>query len=81
MIEIRPMEPGKILQLSLFESKGGYKRGTQTVELPGRQGGRYDGEFLDLAKVIRGEKVFDWSYEHDLAVQETLLQASGMPMK
>ena len=81
VIEIHPMEPGKTLQLSLFESKGGYKRGTQTVELPDRQGGRYDGEFLDLAKVIRGEKVFDWSYEHDLAVQETLLKASGMPIK
>ena len=81
VIEIRPMEPGQRLQLSLVESKGDYKRGTQTVELPGRQGGRYDGEFLDLAKVIRGEKAFDWSYEHDLVVQETLLLASGMPIK
>ena len=81
VIEIRPMEPGKTLQLSLYDSHGGYKRGTHTVDLPGRQGGRYDGEFLDLAKVIRGEKTFDWSYEHDLEVQKTLLLASGMPIK
>ena len=81
VIEIRPMEPGKSLVLSLVKSAGGYNRGTQTVELPGRKGGRYDGEFVDLARVIRGEKKFDWSYDHDLAVQETLLLASGMQLK
>ena len=81
VIEIRPMEPGNQLELSLSEAKGGYKRGTQTVKLSDRKGGRYDGEFTDLAKVIRGEKKFDWSYEHDLAVQETVLLASGMPLE
>ena len=78
VIEIRPMEPGNQLELSLAEAKGGYKRGTQTVKLPPRRGGRYDGEFADLAKVTRGEKEFEWSYDHDLAVQETVLLASGM---
>ena len=61
--------------------EAGYKRGTQTVKLPPRSGGRYDGEFADLAKVIRGEKEFEWSYDHDLAVQETVLLASGIPLE
>ncbi len=81
VIEIRPMEPGNQLELSLAEARGGYKKGTQTVKLPGRRGGRYDGEFADLAKVIRGEAKLAWSYEHDLNVQETVLRAAGMPVK
>ena len=81
VIEIRPMEPGNQLELSLAGARDGYKRGTQTVKLPPRRGGRYDGEFADLAKVIRGEKEFEWSYDHDLAVQETVLLASGMPLE
>ncbi len=80
VIEIRPMEPGSQLELSLAEARGGYKKGTQTVNLPGRRGGRYDGEFADLARVIRGEAKLAWSYEHDLAVQETVLRAAGMPV-
>ncbi|MBC8243364.1 MAG: Gfo/Idh/MocA family oxidoreductase [Verrucomicrobia bacterium] len=80
VIEIHPLEPGSQLELSLAAAKGGYKRGTQTVTLSGRRGGRYDGEFADLAKVIRGEAKLAWSYEHDLAVQETVLRAAGMPV-
>lgn len=78
-IEIRPIEPGK-LTLSLTEAHGGFGRGTHEVKLP-RSNGRYDGEFADLARVIRGEAKLAWSYEHDLAVQETLLRASGMEVK
>ena len=33
---------------------------------------------LALAKIIRGEKEIDFSYEHDYHVQETVLKASGM---
>jgi predicted dehydrogenase len=78
-IEIRPIEPGK-LTLSLTEPHGGFAKGTHEVKLP-RSSGRYDGEFADLAKVIRGEAKLAWSYEHDLAVQETVLRASGMEVK
>lgn len=74
--DIRPLEPGKV-RLALDAPRGGYKAGYQDVPLP-RAGGRYDGEFADLAKVIRGEKAFEWSPEHDLAVQETVLLASGL---
>ena len=50
------------------------------MKLP-RSSGRYDGEFADLARVIRGEARLAWSFEHDLAVQETVLRASGMDVE
>jgi len=31
-----------------------------------------------MARILRGEKECDFSYAHDLAVQETVLLASGM---
>ena len=73
------IEPGK-LTLSLGESHGGFDRGTHVVKLP-ISSGRYDGEFADLARVVRGDTKLAWSYEHDLAVQETVLRASGMDVK
>jgi predicted dehydrogenase len=74
-IEIQQLESGD-LTLYLDEPHGRYQKGEQQVSLG--QDGRYDGEFRDLAKVIRGEKPFDWSYEHDLHTHEALLRASGM---
>ncbi len=76
-IEIMPMESGRVT-LSLSKAEGEYKKGTQTLELK-RRGGRYDGEFADLAAVIRGEKAFAWSPAHDLATHEAILKAAGMP--
>jgi predicted dehydrogenase len=78
-IEIQQLESGNIT-LSLHDPQGGYTAGTHTIQLA-RQGGRYDGEFEDLAKVIRGESKFAWSYSHDLNAHEALLLASGMPIK
>jgi hypothetical protein len=75
---IAPLEPPKI-QLALDRPRGEFKKGIQTVELP-RATGRYDDEFRDLAKIIRGEKTLAWDSAHDLVVQETLLRASGMPL-
>ncbi len=39
---------------------------------------RYEGDAADLARIIRGEKDNPYPTKHDLAVQETLLTASGM---
>lgn len=75
-IEIKPLESGEV-DLSLTEAHGEFKKGTQHLSLK-RQGGRYDGEFIDLAKVIRGEKELAWDRQHDLAVHETVLRASGV---
>jgi predicted dehydrogenase len=74
--EIRPLEP-PALRLALNAPRGEFKKGTQTVPLKNRP--RYEADFEDLAKVIRGEKAFDWTPAHDLAVQETVLRASGLP--
>jgi hypothetical protein len=41
---------------------------------------RYVADLADLARVIRGEKEFAWKSAHDLAVQETILRASGLPV-
>ena len=76
--DIRPIEPPQA-RLALDAARSGYKKGYQDVKFP-RAGGRYDGDFADLAKVIRGEKALGFSREHDLAVQETLLLASGMTL-
>lgn len=75
-IEIFPLESGKFT-LHLSKAQGAYKKGTQQLSLK-REGGRYDGEFKDLAAVIRGEKKLAWTPEHDLAMHETLLRASGI---
>jgi predicted dehydrogenase len=75
-MEIQQLESGDFT-LYLDEPRGNYKEGVQMVKLP-RKGGRYDGEFEDLARVIRGEKSLPWTYRHDLDTQETLLLASGM---
>jgi predicted dehydrogenase len=75
-MEIRPLESGKI-HLALNQARGGYKKGAQDLEL-GKGTGRYDGEFIDLAKVIRGEKELAWSHEHNLMTHRTVLKAAGM---
>lgn len=74
--DIRPLEPAAA-RLALLEPHGEWKRGYQDVKFP-KAVGRYDGDFEDLAKVIRGEKKFGFTPEHDLAVQETVLLASGL---
>ncbi len=75
--DIRPIEPPQA-RLALDQRRGDYKKGYQDVTFP--RVSRYDGDFADLAKVLRGEKSFGFSVAHDLAVQETLLLASGMPL-
>lgn len=73
--EIVPLESGKI-NLSLTKPRGPYKKGTQAVQLQVPKG-RYDLEFADLAKVVRGEKKLRWDAAHDIAVHETVLRAAG----
>ncbi|MEX0818740.1 MAG: Gfo/Idh/MocA family oxidoreductase, partial [Pirellulaceae bacterium] len=67
-IDIKPLEPPRAT-LALDTTHGEYAEGTREVTLQ-PLGGRYDGDFMDLAKIIRGEKQHDFPPEHDLAVQE-----------
>ncbi|HET6407581.1 MAG TPA: Gfo/Idh/MocA family oxidoreductase [Chthoniobacteraceae bacterium] len=76
--DIRPIEPPKV-RVALDVARGELRKGYQDLAMP-KAGGRYDGEFADLAKVIRGEKAFAFTPEHDLAVHETVLRASGLPV-
>lgn len=62
--------------LSLSRSREEWKAGTQQVTFP--KYSRYVGDAIDMAKVIRGEKSFGFSCQHDLLVQEILLEASGV---
>lgn len=77
-LQIQPLE-APAARLALDAPHGEFKKGYQDVKFP-KTGGRYDGDFADFAKVIRGEKAFELTPEHDLAVQETLLLACGLPI-
>jgi predicted dehydrogenase len=74
-LEIRPLEPPAV-RLALTAPHAEFKSGSQNVPLKNRP--RYEADLEDLAKVIRGEKTFEWTPAHDLAVQETILRASGL---
>lgn len=77
-IEIQPMESGEFVA-RFATACGPYKKGEQKIKLDVPKG-RYDGEFTDLAKIIRGEKKLAWDAAHDIAVHETLLLASGLTL-
>ncbi len=76
--DIRPLEPAAA-RLALDAPHGDFTKGYQDVTFP-KSTGRYDRDFADLAAVIRGEKPFAYTPEHDLAVEESLLLASGLPI-
>lgn len=77
-MEILPLEPPQAT-LILTKARGPYRKGRQTVDLP-KMTGRYDQEFIDLAAVIRSEKKFAWTPEHDLIAHECILRASSLPI-
>jgi predicted dehydrogenase len=66
-------------RVSLSTARAEYRKGTQEVKFPKYT--RYVADAADMARVIRGEKGTDFPPEHDLAVQETLLRACGLPLK
>ena len=74
-IAIRPLEPPQ-LELTLASRKGDHAPGTRVLKLR-KPAGRYYGAWNDLARVVRGQKAHDFSHEHDLAVQQAILTASG----
>ncbi len=42
--------------------------------------GRYDDQLIELARIIHGQKESEYPPEHDLAVQDAVLKASGAPL-
>lgn len=74
-IHLEPLDAVKSVRLTLEKERSKYRQGTQQIPIEPYQ--RYVADAADFAKVIRGEKTLDWSPIHDLAVQETVLRASG----
>jgi predicted dehydrogenase len=72
---IEPLDKPAV-RLALSKPRDKYRQGYQ--EIPFGDYPRYTGDAADLARIIRGEKDADFSHEHDLAAQETLLRACGV---
>lgn len=71
-LQIQPLDSPQV-RLALSKPRGAFKRGVQEVKLPKYT--RYVDDAAAMAQVIRGEKEFEFTPAHDLAVQETLLKA------
>ncbi|HSI61808.1 MAG TPA: Gfo/Idh/MocA family oxidoreductase [Candidatus Saccharimonadia bacterium] len=74
-VEISTLD-APVVRLMLDRPRAEYKKGIQTVKVPNLP--RYAADWVDYAKAIRGEKAWEFTPEHDLAVQETVLRASWM---
>jgi len=72
---IQPLD-NPAARVSLSQARGEYKKGTQDIKFP--KYARYVDDAADMAKAIRSEKPFEFSYEHDYTVQETLLKSCGV---
>lgn len=75
-LHIQPLDDPKV-QLALSEPHGEFKSGYQEVTFGPYQ--RYVADLAELAAIIRGEKPAEYDSAHDLAAQETLLLACGLP--
>jgi predicted dehydrogenase len=71
--ECRPSDDGKTKVMS---AEARFKKGENAFELEVPKG-RYDEEFRDLARVLRGQ-AFAWSADHDISVHATALRAAGL---
>jgi predicted dehydrogenase len=74
---IQPLD-NPTAKLTLSSDRQSYKKGIQEISFP--KYARYVDDAADMARIIRGEKAADFSYQHDLIVQRTLLQACKMPL-
>lgn len=73
---IQPLD-NPAARVALTVARGEYRKGYQEVSFSKYT--RYVDDAADMVRVIRGEKPTDFPFEHDLAVQETLLKACRLP--
>jgi predicted dehydrogenase len=66
-------------RVTLARQRGNYKPGYQDIRFPRYT--RYIADAADMARIIRAEKTSDFSPDHDLNVQETLLRACNLAIK
>lgn len=79
-VEIKPMENPTKMSVAWRESSGGpgAPDAREWIDLPD-VGGRYDAQLVDFARIVRGEIENPFGYDHELAVERTLLRACGIP--
>jgi len=75
---IQPLDRPAV-RVAFSTPHGKYQRGYQDLAMPAFT--RYIADAADMAQIIRGEKDADFSYDHDAAVQKTVLQASGVKLE
>ena len=73
--QIQPIEAPAV-RYSLDRDRGSYHKGTHNLQVGPYE--RYVADAADMARILRGEKPCDFPMAHDLAVQETVLLASGL---
>jgi predicted dehydrogenase len=74
---IQPLD-NPAARVALAAARGEYRQGYQEVRFPKYE--RYVDDAADMARILRGEKETAFPPAHDLAVQETLLKACGLPV-
>lgn len=67
------------VRVAFSSAHGDYRKGYQDIPLGDYD--RYVADIADMARIIREEKDPDYSYDHDLRVQRTVLRACGMPLQ
>jgi predicted dehydrogenase len=72
---VNPMEPAAKVRITLRNAAGPYRKGAQELQLPPQP--RYVDDFKELARALTTGTPLKYSYDHELALQETLLRASG----
>jgi len=77
-LDLQPPQPLKA-QLALSQEREAYRRGYQEVAFP-QPPGRYDLQLVELAQIIRGEIENPYPLQHELLVQQCLLEACGYPL-
>jgi predicted dehydrogenase len=76
-IAIRPLEPPQ-MKLALQRPAGRYDVGQHEITLQ-EPAGRYHMQLREFAGIVRGDMASRWTFEHDQAVHQAVLRASGMP--
>ena len=78
-VEIKPMENPTKMSIAWMRSSGGpgAPDAREWIDVPDF-GGRYDAQIIDFARIVRGEIENPFGYDHELAVERTLLRACGI---
>lgn len=75
---IQPLDDPAV-RATFTAAHGQYRAGYQDIRFPKFE--RYVADAADMAAIVRGEKAPDFSFDHDLAVQETVLRASNVEVQ